>query len=292
MKKNVDDLPHQVQRELLAMDEIADEDIDTSDIPEVLDWSRAERGRFYRPTKQQITLRIDADVIAWFKAQLPQCKGYQTNINPALREHVRRSTRRLARELEHFTVLQRRLQWSPVKEAAISAADLPPTQAALRRRRSLPGAPAPLARCQAAMPTISDRTDPPTSPTALHCAARVPSLLAAVQCRLTVIESQPLVPAKLSKLPRRTDQFPSAAHHLTRRCRETCDYRQATQTTSWSRRPGLPRLHPSTRAVDMRFRSSSTRSLVRSVNPRLVLLTHRPRTASSRSGCKVLAASR
>ena len=94
MKKKFDDLPLKVQRELSALDEIADEDIDTSDIPEVIDWSRAERGRFYRPTKQQITLRIDADVIAWFKAQTPQGKGYQTKINQALREHVRRSTRR------------------------------------------------------------------------------------------------------------------------------------------------------------------------------------------------------
>ncbi len=94
MKKKFDDLPPKVQREVLALDEIADEDIDTSDIPEVFDCSRAEQGRFYRPTKQQITLRIDADIIAWFKAQMPQGKGYQTNINQALREHVRRSTRR------------------------------------------------------------------------------------------------------------------------------------------------------------------------------------------------------
>lgn len=94
MKKDFNELPLKAQQELLALDKIADEDIDTSDTPEVLDWSRAERGRFYRPTKQQITLRIDADVIAWFKAQMPQGKGYQTNINQALREHVRRSTRR------------------------------------------------------------------------------------------------------------------------------------------------------------------------------------------------------
>ena len=94
MKKEFDELPLKVQQELLALDETTDEDIDTSDIPEVLDWSRAERGRFYRPAKQQITLRIDADIIAWFKAQMPQGKGYQTNINQALREHVRRSTRR------------------------------------------------------------------------------------------------------------------------------------------------------------------------------------------------------
>ena len=87
------DLPPKIRRELSALDELAEEEIDTSDAPEILDWSDAERGKFYRPVKQQITLRIDADVIAWFKAQAPQGRGYQTSINQALREHVRRSAR-------------------------------------------------------------------------------------------------------------------------------------------------------------------------------------------------------
>ena len=46
---------------------------------------------FYRPVKQQITLRIDADIIAWFKAHAHDGRGYQTDINGALREHVQRS---------------------------------------------------------------------------------------------------------------------------------------------------------------------------------------------------------
>ena len=87
------DPPPEIQEQLLALDELADEDIDLSDIPEITDWSGAVRGKFYRPVKQQITLRIDADVIAWFKAQAPQGRGYQTNINQALREHVQRSVR-------------------------------------------------------------------------------------------------------------------------------------------------------------------------------------------------------
>ncbi len=62
-----------------------DEDIDTSDIPEITDFSQAVRGRFYRPVKQQITLRIDADLVAWFKAH---GNKYQTRINEALREWV------------------------------------------------------------------------------------------------------------------------------------------------------------------------------------------------------------
>jgi uncharacterized protein (DUF4415 family) len=65
-----------------------DSAIDTSDAPEVRDWSGAKRGLFYRPIKQQLTLRLDADVIAWFKARAKSAKGYQTRINKALREYV------------------------------------------------------------------------------------------------------------------------------------------------------------------------------------------------------------
>jgi uncharacterized protein (DUF4415 family) len=55
------------------------------DLPAVRAWMVAERGEFYRPVKEQITLRLDKDVIAWFKAG---GEGYQTRINEALREYV------------------------------------------------------------------------------------------------------------------------------------------------------------------------------------------------------------
>jgi uncharacterized protein (DUF4415 family) len=42
-------------------------------------------GRYYRPIKQPVTLRLDADILAWFKKQ---GRGYQTRINRALREFV------------------------------------------------------------------------------------------------------------------------------------------------------------------------------------------------------------
>ena len=65
-----------------------DADIDFSDIPEQLDWTDAKRGVFYRPVKQQLTLRLDADVVDWFKRQ---GAGYQTQINAVLRKHVGRN---------------------------------------------------------------------------------------------------------------------------------------------------------------------------------------------------------
>ena len=75
--------------ELQALAELPDDRIDTNDIPEMLDWSDAGRGLFYRPVKRQVTLRLDADVLAWFRQQAPGGRGYQTAINRALRDHVR-----------------------------------------------------------------------------------------------------------------------------------------------------------------------------------------------------------
>lgn len=74
--------------ELAALKE---DDIDLSDIPELDEgfWANAERGRFYRPVKQQLTLRLDGDVVNWFKREAGEDgKGYQTRINQALREYI------------------------------------------------------------------------------------------------------------------------------------------------------------------------------------------------------------
>ena len=71
MKKGNSELTEKQRATLKALEELPDDRIDTTDIPEVLDWSNARRGVFYRPVKQQITLRLDADVIAWFRARVP-----------------------------------------------------------------------------------------------------------------------------------------------------------------------------------------------------------------------------
>jgi len=82
-------LTERQQAELDALAALPDEQIDTRDMPEVRDWSDAKRGMFFRPVKQQITLRLDADVVDWFKRHATNCEdGYQTNINRALREYV------------------------------------------------------------------------------------------------------------------------------------------------------------------------------------------------------------
>ncbi|MCY4489826.1 MAG: BrnA antitoxin family protein [Deltaproteobacteria bacterium] len=92
MKKATSRAPEKEQKaEIKALANLPDEKIDTTDIPEILDWSGARRGMLYRPVKQQITLRLDADVLAWFRANAPGGRGYQTEINRVLREHAQRA---------------------------------------------------------------------------------------------------------------------------------------------------------------------------------------------------------
>ena len=69
-------------REIRALKRMKDSEIDTTDIPPISDWSKAMVGKFYRPIKKPLTIRLDADVLAWLKGQ---GKGYQTRINALLR---------------------------------------------------------------------------------------------------------------------------------------------------------------------------------------------------------------
>ena len=68
--------------EIAALLALRERDIDLSDQDEVKDWSDGIVGKFYRPIKKPVTVRLDADVLAWLKAQ---GKGYQTRINILLR---------------------------------------------------------------------------------------------------------------------------------------------------------------------------------------------------------------
>lgn len=78
------ELTEERRKELAKLDMLPADQIDTSDIPELSDeqWADAVQGRFYRPIKQQITARVDADVLAWLKAG---GQGYQTRMNAILR---------------------------------------------------------------------------------------------------------------------------------------------------------------------------------------------------------------
>jgi uncharacterized protein (DUF4415 family) len=76
-------LSKKLDRELRALEAMSDDDIDYSDIPQRTDWSGAVVGRFYRPIKTPLTIRIDVDVLEWLKSK---GEGYQTRLNRILRD--------------------------------------------------------------------------------------------------------------------------------------------------------------------------------------------------------------
>jgi len=84
-------IEHNQEKELRGLEKMKSGDIDLSDLPEVRDWDGGVVGRFYRPIKKPLTLRIDADVLAWLKSQ---GKGYQTRINRILRSAMLTEARR------------------------------------------------------------------------------------------------------------------------------------------------------------------------------------------------------
>ena len=77
-------VPESIRKELTALAAKPENEIDFSDLPPTTeqDWHGAVRGKFYRPIKQQLTVRIDADVLEWLKSQ---GKGYQGRLNEILR---------------------------------------------------------------------------------------------------------------------------------------------------------------------------------------------------------------
>jgi len=79
------------KRDIRAIAAKKDRDIDFSDALPVLDWSGAEVGKFFRPVKKPVTMRLDSDIIDWLKAD---GRGYQTKANWLLRHAMLHFTKR------------------------------------------------------------------------------------------------------------------------------------------------------------------------------------------------------
>jgi uncharacterized protein (DUF4415 family) len=77
-------VPESIRKELAVLAAKPESEIDFSDLPATTaqDWHAAVRGKFYRPVKQQLTVRVDADVLEWLKSQ---GSGYQSRLNSILR---------------------------------------------------------------------------------------------------------------------------------------------------------------------------------------------------------------
>ncbi|HEY9875317.1 MAG TPA: BrnA antitoxin family protein [Candidatus Obscuribacterales bacterium] len=77
------------QTDWQRLDAMTEEDIDLSDCPEITPELFAKavvrRGLSTTKNKAQVTLRIDRDVLEWFKSQ---GRGYQTQINALLKAYM------------------------------------------------------------------------------------------------------------------------------------------------------------------------------------------------------------
>ena len=72
-----------IKSNLAKLDRMTDADIDYSDIPELGDdFFKNAKIVNWPPAKAQLTIRLDADVLAWLKSN---GRGYQTRINRILR---------------------------------------------------------------------------------------------------------------------------------------------------------------------------------------------------------------
>ena len=71
-------------QEVESLKKLCDQPIDLTDMPETTeaDWADAGRGVFYRPVKQQISIRLDSDVLQWLRSKGGE---YQSRINQILR---------------------------------------------------------------------------------------------------------------------------------------------------------------------------------------------------------------
>lgn len=78
----IPELTDEMRAELAALDTMREEDIDLSDIPETEFKRPVYVGLMYRPGKKSVTIRLDSDMVDWFKKQ---GKGWQTKMNWALR---------------------------------------------------------------------------------------------------------------------------------------------------------------------------------------------------------------
>ena len=80
-----------IKSDLARIDLMKDAEIDYSDIPPLDKSFFAKATEAWPPTKQQLTIRLDADVLKWLKAH---GRGYQTRINRILRAAMESPPRR------------------------------------------------------------------------------------------------------------------------------------------------------------------------------------------------------
>jgi uncharacterized protein (DUF4415 family) len=89
--KGVPEITGEQRDDLRKLAVLPEEEIDYSDIPPVTDFTDFEVGKFYRPVKETVTVRLDSDVLYWLKQG---GKGYQSRLNAILRKEMTAQSRR------------------------------------------------------------------------------------------------------------------------------------------------------------------------------------------------------
>lgn len=79
--------------EIRKLKEMPDREIDFSDIPQITDFTGFEVGKFYKPVKQTVSIRLDTDLLYWLKKE---GKGYQSRINAILRKEMQQAYKKAA----------------------------------------------------------------------------------------------------------------------------------------------------------------------------------------------------
>ena len=89
VRKDIDEIKPMSRERAKELEAISDEEIDYSDIPPLdEDFFKSAKLVKRKPRTEQISIRIDTDVLAWFRQQA-KGRGYQTLINDVLRTYVK-----------------------------------------------------------------------------------------------------------------------------------------------------------------------------------------------------------
>ena len=131
----------QQTKEIAALKKLKDSDIDLSDIPELTGWSNRVVGKFYRPIKQPVTIRLDADILAWCRQHVAVAVTLDADFHAAIAlsgESAPSAIRLRIQGLKGPETARLLLDILPAREAQLTAGALITVQHGRLRVRSLP----------------------------------------------------------------------------------------------------------------------------------------------------------
>ena len=106
------------KRELEALRNMSDDEIDCSDIPPITDWSGFRMGLFYRPKWREFSLKLDENITDWFEGGLADGEPLGEAVNKALGSEMYRI--RFPIRVQRVEELVQRIKESPEDVAEIT----------------------------------------------------------------------------------------------------------------------------------------------------------------------------